>query len=237
MDNRSKASFLYVQAARYGESGNPLASKQMEKLADHFGSLYVKESLSKAKKEKIKRAYMDKPIKISMPHSGLKKKALQNKTANWRKTLASNYNTLLTAGQGFNKAQGIAPSIVRNVGKGAAIAAVPLAGAAYVAPKIMKDTAESTTEGIMGKVKEYAVPAALLLAGAGTAAYGAYSNKDSIANKLRNGSAGFVPPARSKVSFIIQGVKFREKLASQFGENSEEASMCDKALSRLLFKE
>lgn len=237
MDNRSKARFLYSKASSYAELGNPLAAKQMEKLADHFGALYVKEALYKAKKDKIKKAYMEKPIKTSMPHSGLKKKALQNKTADWRAGLAKHYGNFLSAGSKFNQAQGIAPSIVRNVGKGAAISAVPLLGAAYVAPRIMKDTAESTTEGIMGKVKEYAVPAALLLAGTGAAAYGAYKNSDKVTDAVSQGARRFLPPARSKVAFVIQGVKFREKLASQFGEDSEETSMCDKAISRLLFKE
>ena len=240
MSNSSKAIFLYSRSKAFRASGNILAANQMEKLADHYGSLYVKEALSYSKRKSVKKAYMEKPIKTSMPQEGLKKKALQKKTADWRKSLAKHYNTFLTAGQNFNKAEGIAPSIIRNVGKGAAIAAVPLAGAAYVAPKIMRDTAESTTEGVMGKVKEYAVPAALQLAGVGTAAYGAYKNKDEIADRVTQGVRGvgsFLPPSRQKISYVVQGVKFRDKLAHEFGENSEEASLCDKALSRILFKE
>ena len=237
MDNSSKARLLYSQSVTFRENGNPLLANQLEKLADHFGSLYVKESLAYAKKKKAEMIKPERQIKSSMPHKGLKKKALQKKTADWRASLAKNYNTFLTAGKGFMQAPGVAPAMIRNVGRGAAYAAVPLAGAAYMAPRIMRDTAESTTEGVMGKVKEYALPAALLLAGAGTAAYGAYQNRDQIGNMVSGSSGSFLPPSRQKVSHIIQGVKFREKLASSFGEHSKETDACDKAISRILFKD
>lgn len=253
----SKAMLLYKKAEAMQESGNLLASENLEKLADHFGALYVKEALAYAKKKRVKEAVIEKPIKSSMPHpSRVTKEA----------GLAGVGRKVLDFGSKWNQAQGIVPRSINTVLKGAGYAALPAAAAAYFGPgaikQMAKDTAEESTkgftDGLMDKVKEYAVPAALLLAGGGTLAYSTMKNKGVSPADNREQLFGAAPnargsfqnigqrrspappmgfPNRRKMANVIQGVKHREKLSSCFGEFSKEVNLCDKAISRILFKE
>ena len=158
-------------------------------------------------------------------------------------------------GQNWNKAQGIVPRSVNTVLKGAGYAAIPVGAAAYWGPEAVasmaKTTASESTEGIMDKVKEYALPAALLLAGGGTLAYSQMKNKGSAPAQRMGyspntrgkflsirGSEGMPSlPPRRKFAYVLQGVKHRTKLAATFGESSKEVDFCDKAISRIIFKD
>lgn len=249
MDNYTKARFLYAKSQEIGNSGNPLAEKYLEKLADHYGSLYVKEALHPSKKKKVKEAVIvkpEKPIKTSMPHP-----SRTTKQAGW----ADWGRKVMDFGQNWNKAQGIVPRSVNTVLKGAGYAAIPAGAAAYWGPdaikSMAKDTAAESTEGIMDKVKEYAVPAALLLAGGGTLAYSHMKNKGNEHGQRMGYSPntrgifqsiegrGGMPrlPPRRKFAHVLQGVKHRAKIASAFGEHSQEVDLCDKAISRIIFKD
>lgn len=257
MDNISKAIFLYKKAEAMEEAGNTLASQNLEKLADHFGSLYVKEALAYSKKKRVKKAVIEKPKRAEMSHP-----SKTTKEAN----LANIGQRIMNFGSKWNQAQGVVPKTINTVLAGAGYAALPLGAAAYFGPDMVKqmakDTAEESTkgftDGLMDKVKEYAVPAALLLAGGGTLAYSSMKGSGTSPADNRQRHFGATPnargqfqnigqrrspapamgfPTRRKMANVIQGVKYREKLSSCFGESSKEVDLCDKAISRILFKE
>jgi hypothetical protein len=246
MRNNEKAAYLYSYASSMLDSGNTLAAQELEKLADHFGSLFIKESLAYAKK-KVKKAMIEKPIKTSMPHPGNSNK--QDKTAS---AVGNALKKVRDFGSSFNASQGILPAAARNLGKGALIATPLVAGAYYAAPHIARRSAQEltkgTSEGIMDTVKEYAVPAALLLGGLGIGGFAMSRDKGRNMGYTPNprgsfsqmpSSRGMSPrmPSRRKMAHVIQGIKHRSKLAAHFGENSDAVEMCDKAISRILFRQ
>ena len=86
MSNCEKATLLYKKAADLNNQGNILISKQITKVADYHGSLFIKEALSAKKKyDKKKEADMTKPHEGPMSktslHPGLKKRAYSKRTS------------------------------------------------------------------------------------------------------------------------------------------------------------
>jgi len=211
MDSIQKASYLYAESSRYKDSGNLLISEQLEKMADAHGRAFIKEALRKYKSMK-KHAIIEKPVRKSSKHAGLKKKgySLKKQANPWYKAA---WGALGPTGQ---KALGY-------VGKGALMTT----GGALVAAPAVSYMVNRESDNLMGKVKEYAVPGALAIAGLAAGAYGA-SGTDASKDFMKNFTS------RKKVGFLIQGFKTREKLANHFGEDSKEVQDCESAISRLL---
>lgn len=210
MDSASKAYMLYKAARNLQESGDALASENLVKVADYCGRQYVKEALAAAKKL-TKQSVIEKPISKSEKHSGLKKKAYRKKEA--AKFL-----------QGALSSPYLNNALVKNMGRGAAMT---LGGAAVAAP-VASYMVNRESDNLMNKVKEYAVPGALAVAGLAAGAYNMMGNPGQNTPRV---------PHRAKLSTLIQGFKSREKLAQFFGENSPEVRDCEFAISRILFQE
>lgn len=211
MDSIKKASYLYAESSRYKNSGHFLISEQLEKMADAYGRAFIKEALGKYKSMK-KHAIIEKPIRKASKHAGLKKKgySLEKQANPWYKAA---WNYIPQWGQ----------TGLKHVGKGALMTT----GGALVAAPAVSYMVNRESDNLMGKVKEYAVPGALAIAGLAAGAYGA-SNTDAGKGFMNNFTS------RKKVGFLIEGFKTREKLANYFGENSKEVQDCDSAISRLL---
>lgn len=212
MSNIDRAKYLYAEAGRYGSSGNPLLQEQLEKIADYYGRLFIKEALSAYKNKKT--AVIEKPISKTSAHPGLKKRDYSSeKRSGW-------YQPAVEA---FGKLNPMVQTTLKNMGRGAAMTA----GGAAVAAPVASWYVNRESDNLMNKVKEYAIPGALAVAGLAAGAYGA-SGTDSGKNFMKN----FMP--RKKVAYLIQGFKTREKLATHFGEESSEVRDCESAISRLM---
>jgi hypothetical protein len=213
MDSIQKAGYLYTESGRYKEAGHLLVSEQLEKMADSYGRAFIKEALGKYKALK-KQAVIEKPLRNTSKHHGLKKKGYSlKKEANpaaWAKSAWGALNPHVQTG-------------LKHMGRGA----LYTAGGAAVAAPAVSYMVNRESDNLMGKVKEYAVPGALAIAGLAAGAYGA-SGTDTGKDLMKS----FLP--RRKVAFLIEGFKTREKLASHFGENSREVQDCESAISRLL---
>ena len=216
MNNCKKAILLYNQAEDLSSQGNVLISKQLTKVADHHGSLFIKEAIAYKKNYSSKLADIEKPMSTTSLHPGLRKKAYSvNKVQKTSSAL-----------EYANKAYQFASKnpILSNMGRGAAMTA----GGALVAAPVASQALNRAEDGLVNKVtdyaKEYAVPGAIALAGLAAGAYNQLGENKSVA------------PSRKKVGYLISGFKVREKLAASFGEDSKEVSACDTAISRLLFR-
>jgi len=213
---------LYKQAEDLKNQGNILISNQLLKVADHHGSLFIKEALSAKKKyDKKKEADMTKPpperpmSKTSL-HPGLKKRAYSKRTTQ-KTSSVMDYATKAYRYAANNP-------LLSNMGRGAAMTAGGALVAAPVASYAINKGSNDLMDKVTGYAKDYAVPGAIALAGLAAGAYNQYSNKkEKVAS-------------REKVGFLISGFKVREKLAESFGENSNQVSACDIAISRLLFR-
>jgi len=214
MSNCEKAILLYKKAEDLRNQGNMLISKQITKIADYHGSLFIKEALSAKKKYDKKVAYIEKPMSKTSLHPGLKKKAY-SKGRSQKTSSVMDY---------ANKAYQYAAKnpLLSNMGRGAAMTAGGALVAAPVASYAINKSSDDLMNKVTGYAKDYAVPGAIALAGLAAGAYNAYSGKKV--------------PNREKVGFLISGFKVREKLAESFGEGSNEVSACDTAISRLLFR-
>lgn len=211
MDSIQTASYLYAESGRYKEAGHLLVSEQLEKMADSYGRAFIKEALGKYKSMK-KHAIIEKPFSKSSKHHGLKKKGytLKKEANPWYKAA---WGALPQWGQ----------TGLKHMGRGALMTA---GGAAIAAPAVSY-MVNRESDNLMGKVKEYAVPGALAIAGLAAGAYGA-SGTDAGKGFMKNFTS------RKKVGFLIEGFKTREKLANHFGEESKEVQDCESAISRLL---
>tara|TARA_B100000214_G_scaffold372531_1_gene350951 strand:+ start:1365 stop:2018 length:654 start_codon:yes stop_codon:yes gene_type:complete len=215
MTSGDKAEAFYSQSAYFKKQGNLFLAEKMEKIADHFGRIFIKEALYASKKLK-KTAVIEKPERSSTPHSGLKKRLLKQRkkeSADW------------------SKAWNVIKPHLKNVGTGAAYTAGGLAVAAPVASYALDEATDST----MDKIKEYAVPGALAVAGLAAGAYGLGQRAQAPAPQSRRRALVKRPLPRRKMAELIAGFKTREKLAKASGENSKIVKDCDTAISRLLF--
>lgn len=216
MNNCKKAMLLYKQAEDLKNQGNILVARQLIKVADHHGSLFIKEALSSKKKYDKKLAYIEKPMSKTSLHPGLKKKAY-SKSPSQKTSSVMDY---------VNRAYQYASNnpLLSNMGRGAAMTAGGALVAAPVASYAINKSSDDLIDKVTGYAKDYAVPGAIALAGLAAGAYNKYSDKDTKVT------------SREKVGFLISGFKVREKLSEAFGEDSKEVSACDTAISRLLFR-
>lgn len=221
MTNSQKADYLYREAVRYKQAGHLLLHSELLKLADHHGRMYIKESLSCSSK-KEKRAVIEKPERKSEKHPGLKKKE------------GSSYKSAGVLQQAWQFASN--NPLLSTMGRGAGLTA----GGALVAAPAAAYFVNREADNLMGKVKDYAVPAALAVAGLGAAAYN-YGPKlmqgtSDMASQAGNKVPSFRVPPRKKVAKVIASTRLRQKVAAAFGEDSQYMQDCDTALSRILFE-
>ena len=219
MNFAEKAAYLYEESSRFGQAGHTLVAKQLEKMADHFGREFIKESLAYPKGKRMsKKSYIEKPAYETRKHVGLRRKKTGRKKES---------NALL---QNARKAYTYASNnpLLSNMGRGAAMT---LGGAAVAAP-VASYYINRESDNLMNKVKDYAVPGALAVAGLAAGAFG-LGEKSKELKDLRQKNAEVLP--RDTVAQVISACRLREKVATAYGSSSEEVSLCDTALSRLLF--
>ena len=227
----AKAEALYKKAEYLDLIGNTFLSEKFYKLADHVGMLYIKESYAQSKKMK-KKATIEKPSKEEILHST---REGNEKSANWLNTAKNALTWGLVGGTG--------------------LAGVGYVAAPTIAARAAKAGATEATDTTMQKIKQYALPAAVAVAGLGITASNlmkgggptpvaaqkhtkntkAHQVGKSPSNALRKLSSTNVLPAE-KVAKLIAGFRVREGiLNSNLEKKAELVDACDAYMSRLLF--